>query len=114
MVARSARRLQGPAVAVAAMLVLGTTTTGSGGTASLPHDAHWIWSPAHRHQHVPEGPCYFRKTFTVEDPAQGEILMPVTTGTICTSTGATRAPATPGEPSIGTTLPPTWSQGATS
>jgi len=33
-------------------------------------EAGWIWSPEHTRSAVPEGACYFRKTFTAEDPVR--------------------------------------------
>jgi putative membrane-bound dehydrogenase-like protein len=36
---------------------------------------HWIWSPAHQHQHVPPGACYFRKRITIDAPQEGEALI---------------------------------------
>ncbi len=32
------------------------------------NEAHWIWSPRHDKYSVPEGACYFRKTFTATAP----------------------------------------------
>jgi len=42
---------------------------------TLPEDAHWIWSPAHRHRAVPKGSCYFRKTFRIRGPGEGQVLI---------------------------------------
>jgi len=36
-------------------------------------DPQWIWSPEHPTGSVPEGPCYFRKFFTIDQPASGEL-----------------------------------------
>jgi len=33
----------------------------------------WIWSPQHETGSVPEGPCFFRKSFTVEEPAAADL-----------------------------------------
>ena len=33
----------------------------------------WIWSPEHESGSVPEGTCYFRKSFTLDEPAAGDL-----------------------------------------
>ena len=33
----------------------------------------WIWSPAHDKDKVPVGDCYFRKTFSMQNPEAGEL-----------------------------------------
>ncbi len=35
--------------------------------------ANWIWSPAHAKDEVPVGDCYFRKTFTMQQPEFGQV-----------------------------------------
>ena len=37
-------------------------------SGSWAKDAGWIWSPQHTKNAVPEGACYFRKTFTAQAP----------------------------------------------
>ncbi len=37
-------------------------------SAGLAKEAGWIWSPQHTKNKVPEGACYFRKTFTAQAP----------------------------------------------
>ncbi len=36
-------------------------------------ETHWIWSPEQRTGSVPEGVCYFRKSFTLDQPAAAEL-----------------------------------------
>ena len=36
-------------------------------------DVQWIWSPAFEKELAPQGACYFRKTFDLTSPEQGEI-----------------------------------------
>ena len=36
-------------------------------------DVQWIWSPAFEKEAAPKGVCYFRKSFNVTNPEQGEI-----------------------------------------
>jgi glucose/arabinose dehydrogenase len=47
---------------VAALLVIVPCSAG------LAKEAGWIWSPRHTKNEVPEGDCYFRKTFTAQAP----------------------------------------------
>ncbi len=35
---------------------------------AVAKEAYWIWSPEQTKNEVPEGSCYFRKDFTVQDP----------------------------------------------
>ena len=42
-----------------------------GGAAA--QEAQWIWWPQHVKSEVPSGACYFRKTFTMRSPEQGQI-----------------------------------------
>lgn len=35
--------------------------------------ASWIWSPAYAKDEVPEGDCYFRKTFALKQPEFGQV-----------------------------------------
>ena len=37
-------------------------------SAGWATEAGWIWSPKHTKNEVPEGACYFRKTFTAQAP----------------------------------------------
>lgn len=37
-------------------------------SAFAAKEASWIWSPKHAMREVPEGDCYFRKTFTAQAP----------------------------------------------
>ena len=61
-------------------LLLSSVTTGAWGqksdtpSAKEYQDAHWIWSPAHQDiQDVPGGTCYFRRTFRMENPVEGQV-----------------------------------------
>lgn len=36
-------------------------------------DVQWIWTPAFEKELAPQGTCYFRKTFNLSNPEQGEI-----------------------------------------
>ena len=44
-----------------------------GATAHAADDVQWIWSPAFEKEFAPQGTCYFRKTFNITNPEQGEI-----------------------------------------
>lgn len=50
--------------------VLGLVATVSRAAAD---EAQWIWSPAYEKEEAPAGTCYFRKTFNLGTPEQGEI-----------------------------------------
>jgi len=36
-------------------------------------DAQWIWSPAYDKELAPAGDCYFRKSFNIDSPEEGQI-----------------------------------------
>jgi hypothetical protein len=38
-------------------------------------EAQWIWHPDHEKESVPEGACYFRKTFEGPEPEAGQITI---------------------------------------
>ncbi len=42
--------------------------------------AEWIWSPAHTRNEVPQGACYFRKSFELGDPEFGEVQITADNG----------------------------------
>jgi putative membrane-bound dehydrogenase-like protein len=42
-------------------------------TARAADNVQWIWSPAFEKEAAPKGSCYFRKTFNLTKPEQGEI-----------------------------------------
>ncbi len=44
------------------------TAWGPGG--AVAEEAQWIWTPEHTRNDVPEGSCYFRKTFMAENPVR--------------------------------------------
>ena len=43
--------------------------------AAQANDAYWIWSPNHPSHQVPEGHCFFRRTFRLIHPVQGEMVI---------------------------------------
>lgn len=43
------------------------------GASLAGNEMQWIWSPEHPAGSVPEGSCYFRKFFTVDQPLSGEL-----------------------------------------
>ena len=52
-------------------VVIGTTWATAGTiTAAEPQ---WIWSPAYEKEAAPAGDCYFRKSFHLGTPEQGEV-----------------------------------------
>ncbi len=53
-----------------ATLILSTWLVGGSVHAE---EAEWIWSPAYEKELAPPGECFFRKTFTLGTPEQGEI-----------------------------------------
>ncbi|QEG37610.1 DUF7133 domain-containing protein [Bythopirellula goksoeyrii] len=42
--------------------------------------AEWIWSPAHTRNEVPQGDCFFRKSFELGDPEFGEVQITADNG----------------------------------
>ena len=44
-----------------------------GADVAWSKDAHWIWSPAHEHEKVPAGVCFFRQTIAVQSPEEGQV-----------------------------------------
>lgn len=40
---------------------------------AFAQEAQWIWTPEHDPERVPNGPCHFRKTFSLRSPQSGVI-----------------------------------------
>ena len=62
--------VDGSRLLAAAVLILSTWVAGPSVHAE---EAEWIWSPAYEKELAPPGDCFFRKTFTLGTPEQGEI-----------------------------------------
>ncbi len=68
--ARGHWQFRGHRLVATALLILSTWAAGRSVHAE---EAEWIWSPAYEKELAPPGDCYFRKTFTLGTPEQGEI-----------------------------------------
>src|SRR5690349_16465815 len=42
---------------------------------AVGQEAQWIWSPDHEKNDIPRGSCYFRKTFDMRMPEQGQVIV---------------------------------------
>ncbi len=58
---------------VVGALALTLYLAGALGTAACAQEAHWIWSPEHAKDAVPQGACHFRKTIEGPEPESGRI-----------------------------------------
>lgn len=42
---------------------------------ALGQEAQWVWSPDQKKDDIPRGSCYFRKTFDMRTPEQGQVIV---------------------------------------
>ena len=42
---------------------------------AIAQEAEWIWSPEHKKDNVPRGPCHFRRSFRLNTPEKGQITI---------------------------------------
>ncbi|MCA9105869.1 MAG: hypothetical protein KDA83_10610, partial [Planctomycetales bacterium] len=51
------------------------TVAGGFTTQAFAQEAQWIWAPGPEKDDIDTGSCYFRRTFSLERPEQGEITI---------------------------------------